>query len=191
MLKQLWTGAAYGRAVYHATCDTCAGRKVIAILTKGVVDGAHVGKFVTAFGSGGPALDQLEDLCFNVVIDAGRGLEDGYQVVHKLTRGHLCKEVGTAILDARVCQAEGAELRVWVFMADTLPEGAHGILWWYGLGTYQVGNLQVEGNVLEAAAGSFLDLQVQLGAGSGGPPSHHVGKKSGYSTGYSLLNQEM
>ena len=121
-LKTMWTGAAYCRAVYHATCDTCAGRKVIALLTKGVVDGAHVGKFVTAFGSGGPALDQLEDLCFDVVVDAGRGLEDRYQVIHKLARGHLCKEVGAAILDARVCQAEGAELRVWVFMANALPE---------------------------------------------------------------------
>lgn len=110
-------------------------------------------------------LDQLENLGANVVVD--RGWADGFEqrdkIVHEFFGGDLGKEMLAAVLDAGVCEVQGAQLCVWVLVTDALLEGAHGFLWRDGLGSDHVGNLEVQSYVFQATAGGLVDLFVQGG----------------------------
>lgn len=94
----------YRAAVDHAARDGDSGREVVALSLQLLVDLSDVSKFVTTLGCGSPGLYQLKNLMLDFVIYGGgtNGLEQGGQVVHKLSGGDLGEEVGAAILDACV-----------------------------------------------------------------------------------------
>ena len=133
---------------------------------------------MATFGGSGPGLDQLEHLGLDLLVDAGgaHSLEQGREVVHELPRRDLGEKVGSAILDAGIGEVQGAELGVGVLVADAAFEGAHGLLGGDSLGPDDIGDLEVQGDVLQAAAGGLFDLLVQGRVGRGRPPAHHGGR---------------
>lgn len=59
--------------------------------------------------------------------------------------------IQTAVSSAlAMTYVQRAELRIGVFVADALSEGAHSFLRLYGLGSNGVGNLEVQGDVFAA-----------------------------------------
>lgn len=82
-------------------------------------------------------------------------------------------------------------MRVWIRVTDAPLERTHGFLRGDRLGSNDVGDLEIEGNILtvhvsnprsmhlglcylQATPSSFLDLLVQGRVGRRGPPVHHV-----------------
>lgn len=104
----------------------------------------------------------------------------------------------------REAYIQGAQLSVWVLVADTLLQRAHSLLGRDRLGSDEVGNIEVESNVftvsrctalgacldtehvrglggvssssLQTAACSLRDLLIQGRSRRRRPPSHHVGR---------------
>lgn len=186
---------AYRTAVYHAARDGDARGKLEALALQGLVDLPNVSEFVAAFGGGGPGLDELEDLGADLGVDAdgADGFEERHQALHELAGGDLGEEMGTAILDAgvgelgrlvTVCHdqtgagrmrrgaqpyVQSTELGVGVLVADALLERAHGLLGLDRLGSDNVGDLEVEGDVFAVVGKhSQLGLHRELGRGGDG-----------------------
>lgn len=123
---------------------------------------------------GRPSLDAFEDLGTNVLIDGSwtDGFQQGDKVVHELSGGNLGEEVLAPILDTGICKlhrklamttvhvgalgaagsayVQCAQLGIWVLVADAFLQRAHGVFRWNGLGSDDVGYLEVESYVLSA-----------------------------------------
>lgn len=131
---------------------------------------------MASLSCGGPSLDVLKDLVTDVLVDSSRtdGFQQGDEVIHKLSGGNFGEEVLAPILNARICKLHGklaskqgacwalgagsgglayiqrAQLGVWVLIADAFLQRAHGFFGLDGLGSNDIGYLEVKSYVLPA-----------------------------------------
>lgn len=168
-------GGTYSTAVNHAACNGDAGGELKALPLQGLADLTNVDQVVATLSSGGPGLYQLKDPRSYLRVNRGRPnrLQQRHQVIHEFPRGNFGKEMCAAVLDACICKLTAsqsgagalqrllwdfcessyiqcAQLRVGVLVANALFEGAHGFLRLHRLRPDDIGNLEVEGNVLTA-----------------------------------------
>lgn len=125
------------------------GRKSEAFSLQLSVDLTYVAQLEPPLCRSRPGLNQIEDLGSDVFIQrrCGVGLQEGGEIVHKLARSYLFDEMRTPILDTCVCQTQGCNLDIWIWVAYSLLERTHGIFRLNGFGTDQVRYFEVEGDV--------------------------------------------
>ena len=105
-------------------------------------------------------------------------MEEGGKIIHKLPRSDLDEEVGAAVLDAGISEVEGAKLLVGIFGANPPLQRSHSIFGLNCSGADDVGYLEVQGNILQTAAGGLLNLFIQGAVGRGREPTtHHVERR--------------
>ena len=94
----------YRATIQHAAGNGDSGRELETLPLQRPVHLPDVSKFVAAFGSRGPGLDELEDLGAHFGVDGAGAdcFEKGHQTLHELSGCDLGEEVGAAILDAGV-----------------------------------------------------------------------------------------
>jgi hypothetical protein len=99
-------GYAYSAAIYHAASNRSLWRELVAVSLQTLVDLPNIGQVMAPFCGHGPGLDKLENFAFHfgVYRDGANGLQQGHEVVHKLSRGYFFQKMISAILDASICQ---------------------------------------------------------------------------------------
>jgi hypothetical protein len=90
--------------------------------------------------------------------------------------------MGAAILYTGICQIESGKLRVWVLVSDATLQTAHSFFGLYSLTPDDIADLEIQGHILQRAAGSPFDLRIELGVGTATEPRCH-GRVVGSSRG--------
>ena len=83
--------------------------------------------------------------------------------------------MAATILDARIGQVQGGKLRVRVGVADAALQTAHSLLGRHSLGADCIGDLEVEGDVLQRGRCGALDLSIELAHTIVAEPRRHRG----------------
>lgn len=163
------------RAVEHAAGNLLPRWKVESFVLQSPVAFDQVVQAVLPLRAGSPVLDELEHLASDFWVDSVRCFQEADKVVHEFSARNLLHEVAASILDARVGEIEGRELDVGIPVAYAALQAAHGLLGLHRLAADDVGDLQVESDVLERAGGGALDLRIQLSVAGAAEPGRHDG----------------
>lgn len=188
-----------GGGVEHAAGHVLLGRKADAVVLERSIGLGDVGEAFAALSCGGPVLDELEDLGFDMAVAlciaaiaiALPKADDADQVVDELAAGYLGHEVRAAVFDAGVGQVKGGELDVGVLVANAAFQAAHSLSRLHCLAADNIADFEVEGDVFERAGRRAFDLCVQLAVGRVAKPRRHDRRlqPTGYrlpATAYSL-----
>lgn len=174
MVKRKKWQETHCRTVKHAACNVDLWWKVEAFPLEILVDLTNVYQVRTTLCGGGPGLDEIENLLLDVFVQSSTsvGFEERGKIVHKLPRGNLGHEVGAAILGTRVGEVQGSKLNVWILVAYSALERAHGLFGLDRLGADDIGDFEVEGNVFETGRGCTVNLLVESRVACSKPPRH-------------------
>lgn len=139
-----------GGGIEHAAGNLLLRRKAEAFVLECPVRLGHVCEAVPTLCGRGPVLDQLEDLCLDVVVglDVAARLQDAGEIVDEFPAGDLGDEMCAAVFDAGVSEVQGGELDVWVLVAYAAFEAPHGLLGLGCLAADDIADLEIERDVL-------------------------------------------